>query len=142
MSFAKAEQLLNLATMVSARKQGVTLDEVCEKFEISLRTAQRMLHTLESRFPEVDTVASEDGRKRWRMPGGTIRDLVHITADELASLDLGVAHLKRDGLHVEAKAVEAVCRDRLQGLWRCLAQIPQAGALRITVRLAALSRGS
>ena len=108
MSFAKAEQLLDLATMVSARKQGVTLDEVCEKFEISLRTAQRMLHTLESRFPEVDTVSGDDGRKRWRMPGGTVRDLVHITADELASLDLGVAHLKRGGLHVEAKAVEAL----------------------------------
>ena len=108
MSFAKAEQLLDLATMVSARKQGVTLNEVCDKFEISLRTAQRMLHTLESRFPEVDTVSGDDGRKRWRMPGGTVRDLVHITADELASLDLGVAHLKRGGLHVEAKAVEAL----------------------------------
>jgi len=108
MSFSKAEQLLDLATMVSARKHGVTLDDVCEKFEISLRTAQRMLHTLETRFPEVDTIQGEDGRKRWRMPGGTVRDLVHISADELASLDLGIAHLKRNGLNVEAKTAEAL----------------------------------
>ena len=108
MSFAKAEQLLDLATLVSARKYGVTLDEVMERFEISLRTAQRMMRALEARFPEVDHIQDDEGRKRWRMPGGTVRDLVNITADELASLELGLSHLKRSGLLVEAKALESV----------------------------------
>ena len=108
MSFAKAEQLLDLATMVSARKLGVTLDDVCERFSISLRTAQRMMRTLELRFPEVDSFHDQTGRKRWRMPGGTVRDLVAITADELASVEIGITHLKRNGLAIEAKALESV----------------------------------
>lgn len=115
MTFSKAEQFLDLATMVSARRNGVTLDDVCERFEISLRTAQRMMRVLEARFPEVDTVQDEDGRKRWRMPGGTVRDLVNITADELASIDLGIAHLERANQVTEVKALKSL-REKIMSM--------------------------
>lgn len=108
MTFSKAEQFLDLATMISSRRNGVTLDDVCDRFEISLRTAQRMLRAVESRFPEVDIVQDDDGRKRWRMPGGTVRDLVNITADELASIDLGINHLERANQVAEAKALKSI----------------------------------
>lgn len=42
MSFEKAQQLLELATFVAARRMGVTLDDVGERFGISRRTAQRI----------------------------------------------------------------------------------------------------
>ena len=115
MTFSKAEQFLDLATMISSRRSGVTLDDVCERFEISLRTAQRMLRALENRFPEVDIVQDEDGRKRWRMPGGTVRDLVNITADELASIDLGINHLERANQVTEAKALKSI-REKIMAM--------------------------
>jgi predicted DNA-binding transcriptional regulator YafY len=43
MSFAKAEQLLDLATMLRARRSGITLNDVENRFDCSRRTAQRML---------------------------------------------------------------------------------------------------
>ena len=42
-SFWKAEQLLTLATMVSAHHSGITLEDVIARFNVSKRTAQRML---------------------------------------------------------------------------------------------------
>ena len=37
MTFRKAEQLINLATMVAAHHGGVTLDDVIERFEAAIR---------------------------------------------------------------------------------------------------------
>jgi len=107
-SIKKAEQFLDLVSLVSARRMGVTLEDVIEKFEVSLRTAQRMMHGLEDRFPETETYTDEEGHKRWRMPGGTVRDLISISADELAAIDLGIAHLKRAGSVVEAQSLESL----------------------------------
>ena len=108
MSFAKAEQLLDLATLVSSRQQGVTLEEVVERYGVHLRTAQRMMRALELRFPDVETWQDDDNHKRWRMPGGQIRELLTVSADELAAFDLGIKHLKRANLAVEAKQAEAL----------------------------------
>ena len=52
-SFQKAEQLLDLATLAAARRFGITLDDVIERFGISKRTAQRMLRALEMQFPDL-----------------------------------------------------------------------------------------
>jgi predicted DNA-binding transcriptional regulator YafY len=55
MSFEKAQQLLELATFVAARRVGVTLDDVVERFGISRRTAQRIMHALEAQFPDTES---------------------------------------------------------------------------------------
>lgn len=47
MSFSKAEQLLELASMVAGQRSGITLDDVVERFGCSYRTAQRMIGALE-----------------------------------------------------------------------------------------------
>ena len=61
MSFEKAQQLLELATFVAARRVGVTLDDVGERFGISRRTAQRIMQALEAQFPDTESAFDEDG---------------------------------------------------------------------------------
>ena len=102
MSFEKAQQLLELATFVAARRSGVTLDDVGERFGISRRTAQRIMHALEAQFPDSESGFDEDGRKRWRLQTGALRDLLTLTSDELAALDLAIETLERNALGVEA----------------------------------------
>jgi predicted DNA-binding transcriptional regulator YafY len=88
MSFEKAQQLLGLATFVAGRRLGVTLDDVGKRFGISRRTAQRIMHALEAQFPDTESGFDEDGHKRWRLQTGALRDLLTLTSDELAALDL------------------------------------------------------
>src|ERR1700722_12182715 len=102
MSFEKAQQLLELATFVASHRVGVTLDDVGERFGISRRTAQRILQALEAQFPDTESGFDDDGRKRWRLQTGALRDLLTLTSDELAALDLEIETLERNALGVEA----------------------------------------
>ena len=124
MSFWKAEQLIALATMVAARHTGVTIDDVIERFSVSKRTAQRMLHMLEDQFPDTTTATDELGRKRWLLTSAPLRDLMTPRAEELASLDLAVETLKRNGLSVEAEDLLAL-REKIVAL------VPRARVARL-----------
>ena len=87
MSYSKAGELIALATMTAGRHVGVTIDDVMERFGISKRTAQRMLRMLESQFPDTVVANDTDGRRRWRLPSSALRDLMTLSADELAALE-------------------------------------------------------
>lgn len=124
MSFWKAEQLLALATLVAARRSGITLDDVIERFAVSKRTAQRMLRALEAQFPDTSVSVDETGRKRWHLPSGALRDLMSLSPEELAALDIAIEALKRSGLGVEA--------DELLNLReKILALVPRSKAARL-----------
>jgi len=124
MSFLKAEQLIDLATMAAARHIGVTLDDVEDRYSVSKRTAQRMLHTLEAQFPDTMTGVDDDGRKRWRLPSAPLRDLMTLSAEELAALDLGIELMKGSGLPVEASQLLSL-REKM------LALVPRTKAARL-----------
>jgi predicted DNA-binding transcriptional regulator YafY len=112
MSFSKAEQLLDLAVFISASQQGITLDQVVERYGVHLRTAQRMMRALENRFPDVHTAPDGEGRKRWTMLRADSLSLVATSADELAACVLGIEHLRRAHLDIEARHLESL-RDKI-----------------------------
>jgi predicted DNA-binding transcriptional regulator YafY len=130
-SYWKAEAIITLATMVAGRHVGVTLDDVEERFSISKRTAQRMLRVLEALFPDTAVAKDSDGRKRWRLAHGALRDLLTLSAEELAALDLAAETMKRSGMDVEAE-------DLLGLREKVLALVPRPHAARIETDLEAL----
>ncbi|MGF7162827.1 putative DNA-binding transcriptional regulator YafY [Rhodoligotrophos appendicifer] len=114
MSFAKAEDLLNLAAMAAGRR-GVSLEEIVDRFNCSYRTAQRMLVALENAFPDVASATGDDGRKRWRMQGGHLRELMTLKPEELAALDFAISHLGHAGHDADARLVLQL-RDKMLSL--------------------------
>lgn len=117
--------------MLAGRHVGVTLDDVMRRFGISKRTAQRRLRMLETVFPDTAVAKDGEGRKRWRLASAALRDLMTLSAEELAALDLGVEAMKRCGLAVEAEHLE-----RLQE--KILALVPRAQMARLETDLEAL----
>lgn len=115
MSFDKAQQLLRLATMAASRHLGITLDDVTAEFGVSKRTAQRMLHTLEVQFHDTETSQDYEGRKRWRMPSASLSDLVTLTPDDLAALDLAIESFAKSSQEVEAGVLVSL-RDKIRAL--------------------------
>jgi predicted DNA-binding transcriptional regulator YafY len=108
MSFEKAQRLIEVATFVASHRMGVTIDDVRARYGSSKRTAQRLLHTLELQFPDAECGFDEDGRKRWKLQTGALRDLLTLSSDELAALDLSIETLKRSAQGVEATQLEAL----------------------------------
>jgi predicted DNA-binding transcriptional regulator YafY len=131
LSYWKAEGLITLATMVAGRHAGVTLDEVMERFNVSKRTAQRMLRMLETLFPETDVGIDDGGRKRWRLASSGLRDLLTLSAEEVAALDLAKEKMRRSGLAVEAERLSSLC-DKIMAL------VPRPIVARLETDLAAL----
>ena len=115
MSFQKTEQFLELARRAAASRQGISLEDVVTRYEVSIRTAQRMLHALENYFPNTEAWLDGHGRKRWRIPGGHLREFFSVSAEEVAAIELGIAHLNRSGLNMEGKALQTI-RDKVLAL--------------------------
>ncbi len=74
-----------------------------------------MLRAMELKFSATETLEDDEGRKRWRLPGGELRNFFNVTAEEMAALDLAILQLERSGFPHEAKSLEAL-RDKVRGL--------------------------
>ena len=57
-------------------------------------------------FPQVEELFSDDRRKRWRIPGNVISNLVSFTADELADLEAAILLLKRENMNDPANNLQ------------------------------------
>lgn len=131
MSFLKAEQLLTLASMATARHHGVRITDVQERFGVSKRTAQRMLRAMENQFPDSTTDIDTEGHKRWRLVQGSLKPLIGVMSDELAALDVAIEASKRSGAVVEAQHLRSL-RDKITAL------IPRPASIRLAADIEAL----
>lgn len=122
MSYSNALQLLRLADLAASRHLGVSLEEVCEEFNCSERTAQRMMRALEEAFPiSVAVKTSDDRRRRWRLTEVPIARLRLHGANELEALEVAIDQLEGTGNTRQA--------DALKGLKsRLLAALPPGAA--------------
>ncbi|WP_247712435.1 helix-turn-helix transcriptional regulator [Qipengyuania xiapuensis] len=102
MSFAKAVDLLRLA-MMATNRTGVCLMQIEEEFGCVRRTAQRMIDALEMAFPALEHRIGTDGRHYWSLRAAVTAQLLHVSADELASMSSAIAELERVGMRSEAK---------------------------------------
>lgn len=115
MSYAKAEQLIELATLASSRREGISLEDIEVLFSVSHRTAQRLIRALELQFPEVRTITDESGRRRWLLSNGPLHDSLTLSAEELAAMELAIVQLRQSNAMSEV-AILSGLRDKIVGL--------------------------
>ncbi|WP_164923134.1 helix-turn-helix transcriptional regulator [Sinorhizobium medicae] len=110
--------------MARASHEGVTLEQIRDRFDVSHRTAQRMTAALEAAFPHaVHVTVDHERRSRWRIRDTTLATLALKGDRELAALDLAIAQFTGSGDRDTASILESL-RDRL------LAALPERTALR------------
>ncbi|THD71149.1 WYL domain-containing protein [Thalassobius vesicularis] len=105
MSFSKAQDLLRLARMAAARRTGISLDEVCEEFEVSHRTAQRMTDALEDTFTNVTFEDGPDRRRRWRIADPLLDRLEPRQETTIEALEIAIRTAGEQGRLRHAKAL-------------------------------------
>jgi predicted DNA-binding transcriptional regulator YafY len=105
MSFSKAQDLIRLAQMAAARRSGVSLEDICDEFSVSHRTAQRMTDALEASFGNVVAEDGEDRKRRWylRDTGLSRLQLRHETDAE--ALEIAARSAEAEGRLRHAKAL-------------------------------------
>ncbi|KQW26409.1 DeoR family transcriptional regulator [Rhizobium sp. Root274] len=123
MSFAKAQDLLRLARLAATRRTGVGLEEICDEFGVSHRTAQRMTDAMATIFANVETIDGPDRRRRWRVADPQLNRLQPRQDTVIEALEIAGRAARADGRVRHAAALE----DLRDGL---LARLTPKDALR------------
>ena len=108
MRYERMTQLFDLALELVASRRGLTMAEVQALLGVSRRTAERQLQALDQAFGMVEDVDGGSRRKRWRLQAPALRQLVRVSAEELAELTLAAESLDRAGLSERAATVRAL----------------------------------
>lgn len=85
--YSRVSDILDLAIFMSSKLQGVTLNEISERYNVSRRTAERMRDSLTCIFPQVDEIETDDVQKHWGFTNYSISQLVTFTTKELANIE-------------------------------------------------------
>ena len=112
MSFSKAQDLIRLARLAASRRSGISLNEICEEFGISHRTAQRMTDALETTFTNVEAEDGDDRRRRWRVGDPMLDRLQPRQETAVEALEIARRAAQADGRLRHASAL-ADLRDSL-----------------------------
>jgi len=108
MAYEKTYQLLDLAIWMQSDREGVSLAEIAERFNVSRRTAERMRDMIVTRFPQVEEITDYGKIKRWRIPQGTLRDFVQFNADELSAMESAKSLLQKENMTAKAKIFDNI----------------------------------
>lgn len=105
MSFSKAQDLIRLARLAATRRRGISLEEICEEFGVSHRTAQRMTEALVATFPLADHDDGEDRKRRWTLTDPDLDKLQLRNEAGLEALEIAARHAETEGRLRHAKAL-------------------------------------
>ena len=108
MSYEKTYNLLDLAIWMQSTREGVSLNDIMQKFNVSRRTAERMRDMIVIRFPQTEVIFAENNTKRWYIPLGTLKDFVTFTAEELSALETAKKALRHKLLPEKSEKLDNI----------------------------------
>lgn len=85
--YSRVSDILDLAIFMSSKIQGVTINEIAERYNVSRRTAERMRDSLVCIFPQIDEIETDDTQKHWGFTNYSISQLISFTPKELANIE-------------------------------------------------------
>ena len=85
--YSRVSDILDLAIFMSSKLNGVTINEIAERYNVSRRTAERMRDSLTCIFPQVDEIETDDPQKHWGFINYSISQFVTFTPKEVANIE-------------------------------------------------------
>lgn len=107
MRHEKAARLLELARMLAASAEGLTLDEMADKLGVGRRTAERMRDAVREAFPQMEEV-DDPPTRRFRIPSGLDGIFQAPSADEFAALRAAAEQFRAQGAGTRAGALQSL----------------------------------
>ena len=112
--YSRVSDILDLAIFMSSKIQGVTINEIAERYNVSRRTAERMRDSLTCIFPQIDEIETDDIHKHWGFTNFSINNLISFTPKELANIE----QLQRRTTNKELKAELSRTLEKIKSLSR------------------------
>ncbi len=107
--YASATELLQLVIALQGTSVGLTLEAICERFDVTRKTAERRLNAVRELFPNaIESQTLGDRRKYWRLRGGLAAGLIRVDPVELTALDAALERVEREGRPDQAQALRSL----------------------------------
>ena len=103
----KAARLLELARILAGTAEGLTLDEIGQRFGIGRRTAERMRDMVAAVFPQMEEV-DDPPTKRFRIPSGLDHLFQAPTPEEMTALAAAAEVFANMGAVARAAALKSL----------------------------------
>ena len=107
MRHEKGARLLELARMLAASAEGLTLDEMAEGLGVGRRTVERMRDAVREVFPQMEEV-DDPPTRRFRIPSGLDGLFQAPTPEEMAALAAAADFLANQGAVARAAALKSL----------------------------------
>lgn len=85
--YSRISDILDLAVFMSSKLNGVTINEIAERYNVSRRTAERMRDSLICIFPSIDEIETDDSQKHWGFINYSISNLISFSPKEVANIE-------------------------------------------------------
>ncbi len=85
--YSRVSDILDLAIFMSSKIQGVTINEIAERYNVSRRTAERMRDSLINIFPQIDEIETNSSQKHWGFTNYSISQLISFEPKEFANIE-------------------------------------------------------
>ena len=85
--YSRVSDIIDLATYMASKVQGITISDIMERYNVSRRTAERMRDSLMNIFPEVDEIETNDNLKHWGFTNNVISSLISFKPKEIANIE-------------------------------------------------------
>lgn len=107
--YQRSVDFQDLVLTLAGSRHGVTIDEICQRYQVSRRTGERMRDAVAARFAVVEVQRTPgDRRKRWRIEASGIRELARFEPNHDAILDEAAEKLECAGLGDLAESVRRI----------------------------------
>ena len=85
--YSRVSDIIELATFMASKIQGITISDIQERYNVSRRTAERMRDSLTCIFPQIDEIETDDNKKHWGFINYSINHLITFSPKEIANLE-------------------------------------------------------
>ncbi len=85
--YSRVSDIIDLIIFMLSKLNGVTLNEIQERFNVSRRTAERMRDSVLSILPQVDEIETEGRQKRWGFTNYSLNELVSFSNEDIAFME-------------------------------------------------------
>lgn len=103
--YKKSDDLMDLATFMQASSEGVSIQDIMDKFKVSRRTAIRMKDSLKEKYPNIKEEVGEKNIKRWSLPKSEIGGNQYFSLNEINAMQNAIK-LMRSSNSVDADYLE------------------------------------
>lgn len=106
--YEKSWDLFDLAFQLQDSAEGLSLEEIQQRYSVSLRTAQRMCAGLRDYFPSMEEYLTDGRCKRWRISSQQLNAIFTFSPKELSVLHASADFLEQNNLHEYAKSLNSL----------------------------------